>query len=401
MSRLRILIVTRLFPSRHLPAFGTFCAERARALATHAEVRVIAPTPWCPPPLRFGTWGQWAGVERQGTTAEGVPVSYPRFLVVPKVATWLHGVSMARSVRRDYRRRWANWRPDVVDGQFAFPDGYAAVKLAERLGCPSIVTCHGTDLRAYPRVPLAGRMLRWTLRRAARVVAVSPKLRELSLSLGCPPERSVFLTNGVDTERFAPRDKSACREQLGLPTDGRMALCVGHLDENKNQAVLLGALATLRESGAAAPHLALVGDGPRREALRRQADRLGVAGLVHFAGRRPYDDMPLWMAAADWLVLASHKEGWPTVYFEAMACGRPVITANVASASAAVCDEACGIIVPDRTPEAFAAALRRAGDRGFDADAIRAYAEQHSWAAWTRSMLEIIESIRGQRPAAD
>jgi glycosyltransferase involved in cell wall biosynthesis len=383
-------MVTRLFPSRRLRWLGPFCAERARALARRAEVRVIVPTPYCPPGLRFGKWKQWAEVEREGLTDEGISVSYPRFGVIPKAATWLQGVTLARSVAREYRRRHRTWRPDVVDGHFAFPDGYAAVRLARLLGCASLVTCHGSDLRKYPRIPVAGGMLRWTLRSATRVIAVSPALRRRSVELGCPEGRSLFLANGVDTGRFGLRDRRRCRERLDLPLDARIALCVGHLDDNKNQLTLIR---TLAEAPDDALHLALVGHGPRLGRLHAEVRRLGLSGRVHFAGSQPYEMMPWWMGAADWLVLASREEGWPTVYFEALASGRPVITSDVPAAKECVRDERYGLIVSPNTPSAFASALRQAGERQFDAGAIRAYAEQHSWDAVAEELLEVIDSI--------
>lgn len=400
MSRLKVLVLTRLFPSKAFPTNGTFCAERVRALSAHAEIRVMVPTPWWPRAMP-GTalWRRWASVERQGATPEGVPATYPRFLVVPKVATWFQGVSMARCAQAEYARRYAPWRPDVIDAHFAFPDGYATARLARALGCPFVVTCHGSDLREYPQLPLAGRMLRWTLRSAARVVSVSTQLRDRSIKLGCRSDRAVMLPNGVDAGRFTPRAMDECRRRLGLPTEGRIAVCVGYLIDLKNQGVLIRALARLRSLGHPVPRLVLVGEGPNRVRLEKEARRLDLLDHVHFAGQRPYDEIPLWMGAADWLVLSSTYEGWATVYFEAMACGRPVITSNVPSAKDAVCDERYGIVVEPNTPEAFADALVKAHDRSFDAGAIRAYAQEHSWARWASRMRDILaESVMGSAP---
>ena len=380
---------------------GTFCAERAKALSRYAEVRVMVPIPYFPRGLPGpSTWRRWARVERHGETAEGTPISYPRYLSVPKVATWSQGLAMARSVQREFDRAYSGWRPDIVDGHFAFPDGYAAVQLARRLECASLVTCHGSDLRLYPPLPFAGRMLRNALRQAGRVIAVSPALRQRSIELGCPERNAVFLANGVDTERFTIRDQADCRRRMGLPTDAAIALCAGHLDDNKNQLVLIEALASMQAGGQSPPHLVLVGDGPLRGRLAEEALRLRVDGLVHVAGPRPYDEMPHWMAAADWLVLASHWEGWPTVYFEAMACGRPVITSNVGAARDAVCRDEYGLVVEPNTPEAFARAMAAAMNRQFDAAAIRAYAEEHSWDCWAVRFLGILGELiedRGQQ----
>jgi hypothetical protein len=123
----RILMVTRLFPSREFPTNGTFCAERVKALSRFADVRVMVPTPYYPRwlPAR-AMWARLSRVEREGTTPEGIPVTYPRYLCLPWIATWSQGLAVARSVRREFAGRYRGWRPDVVDGHFAFPYGYPA-----------------------------------------------------------------------------------------------------------------------------------------------------------------------------------------------------------------------------------------------------------------------------------
>ncbi|MDQ2694573.1 MAG: glycosyltransferase, partial [Pseudomonadota bacterium] len=380
-------------PSREFPALGTFCAERARALSRYAEVRVLVPTPWFPSwlPARGG-WRRWARVEREGRTAEGVPVVYPRYLSIPKVATWSQGIATAWSVGRAFRRRYGGWRPDVVDGHFAFPDGYAAVRLAQALGCRSLVTCHGSDLLRYPPLPITSAMLRWTLRTADRVISVSSALRDESVRLGCPADKAVFLTNGVDPGQFQVRDAGECRRRLDLPAERRIAVCVGYLIDRKNQSVLIRALAELRRQGRQPPYLVLVGEGPNLGLLQDEARRLGVGDSVRFVGQRPYDEIPYWIGAGDWLVLSSHYEGWATVYFEAMACGRPVLTSNVSAAPDAVSSSDYGIVVEPNTPAAFAQALRDAQASAFDPQRIRRYAEQHSWDNWARSLIAIIDS---------
>jgi glycosyltransferase involved in cell wall biosynthesis len=109
------------------------------------------------------------------------------------------------------------------------------------------------------------------------------------------------------------------------------------------------------------------------------------------------------MGAADWLVLSSLYEGWPTVYFEAMACGRPVITSNVSAARDAVCRDDYGLVVEPNTPEAWADAMRRAQARRCDPKVIRAYAEEHSWDNWAVRFLGIVSELledRGPRVGA-
>ena len=87
------------------------------------------------------------------------------------------------------------------------------------------------------------------------------------------------------------------------------------------------------------------------------------------------------------------------MYFEAMACGRPVLTSNVSSAKDAICKTDYGYVVEPRTAEAFATAMIEAASKRFDAYAIRAYAEQHSWERWAEQAMRVIESAVSSRHA--
>jgi len=394
MKRLKILMLTRLFPSRAFPAFGTFCIERAKALAVHADVRVMVPTPYYPAWLPGKEdWKKWTRVERHGIVEGNIHVTYPRYASLPGTATWLQGVSMAHSVRRDLESNYGDWQPDVIDGHFAFPDGYAAVHLGRSIGVPVVVTCHGSDLRQYPEIPVAGAMTRWTLRHADRVISVSSDLMRRSIELGCAPDKAIFLTNGVDPAKFSVRAQSECRAQLGLPLNRKIGVYVGFLIDRKDQSLILQAQAELRRQGAPVPLVVLVGDGPNRQRLENEIIALGLHNDVILAGQRRHDEVALWMGAADWLLLSSSSEGWATVYFEAMACGRPVLTSNVSSAKDAICQPTYGNVVEPRTAAAFAAAMQVAAQTTYDEKAIRQYAEQNSWEKWADNAIWLFGTL--------
>ena len=213
-DRLKILMVTRLFPSIATPTRGTFCLERARALSKLADLRVICPTPYVPAFMarRGGRAAILAAIGQSSRTDFGVPVSYPRFFSFPKVLTFTQGLTMARAVRREFVATCGDWTPDVVDGHFAFPDGYSAVRLARWLHLPATVTCHGSDLRDYPPLQVSRRLLQWTLRSADAVIGVSRWLTRAAVDLGCPPEHAQFLSNGVDCEIFALRNQAVAAD---------------------------------------------------------------------------------------------------------------------------------------------------------------------------------------------
>jgi len=388
----RILVLTQMFPNSAYPHRGSFISERVRVLCDDADIRVMNPVPYFPPVPGLGRYSRLARVGLRGETPEGCHVLHPRYMVLPRAAAFVQGWSMARAANRQCQRD--PWRPDIIDAHFAFPDGYAAVRLGQELGCPVVVTCHGSDLVNPPRLGVR-RMLRWTLAHATRVLTVAPHLREAVLKLGGLPQHTEVLPGGVDCDMFFPRNRLRCRTDLGLPIDRPVALCVAGLDANKNQSVLVRALAEVSRRGGKL-HLALVGAGPARAALEKQAAELGVAADVTFAGSRPYVEVPQWISAADWLVLSSRREGWPTVYLEAMACGRPVVTANVAVAKTAIDREEVGLVLEDNSPHGWANALQTARARKWDEQRIRQVAVQHSWKQWACHYLALVRDVLGR-----
>jgi glycosyltransferase involved in cell wall biosynthesis len=206
----------------------------------------------------------------------------------------------------------------------------------------------------------------------------------------------VFLNNGVDPSKFTVQEKSACRNKLGLPTERKIGVCVGSLIDVKDQSLLLRSLAEIRKGGHEVPMLVLVGDGPNRLSLIEESISLGLAQDVIFAGQKTHQEVAEWMGAADWLLLSSRSEGWATVYFEAMACGRPVITSNVSSALDAISKADYGQVVEPRDAANFAMAIRQAMSKSYDSNVIRNYAESHTWKKWAQRFGETLKSINGQ-----
>src|SRR6185312_7936839 len=117
-------------------------------------------------------------------------------------------------------------------------------------------------------------------------------------------------------------------------------LSVGHLIERKGHDRVIAALAKL--PGYA---LLIAGEGPERTALETLATSCGVAERVRFMGSVPHHALARIYSAADALVLASSREGWPNVLLEAMACGSPVVASNVWGAPELVCDRAAGVLM--------------------------------------------------------
>lgn len=129
---------------------------------------------------------------------------------------------------------------------------------------------------------------------------------------------------GLDLSRFAcPEQSLDLRKEFSLPDDAKIIISVGELNRNKNQQVIIRALAHTNDKKM---HYFLVGNGPEENALRQLSEQLGVALQVHFLGYRR--DVPALLKNADVYAFPSRREGLGMASIEAMASGLPLVTSN-------------------------------------------------------------------------
>lgn len=219
------------------------------------------------------------------------------------------------------------WQPDVVHSQCEFSTFAPARRIARACGAPLIHTYH-TVYEDYTHYfspsrrmgrRLAALFTRAVCASADAVIAPTPKIQRLLRSYGvqCPVR---VIPTGLDLRRFTAAPDPALRTSLGLPDRGPVLLYLGRLAKEKNIAELIAAIPDI--PGAA---LLIVGDGPERPALEAQAEALGLAGRVIFAGMVPPAQVPRYYALADAFVSASTSEAQGLTYIEALAAGLPLL----------------------------------------------------------------------------
>lgn len=386
---MRVLAVTKIFPNSLEPLSSPFNRQQFRELAKLCDLRVLATIPWFPGASVFRKWsaaGRLTAVPR-AESIDGLEVTHPRFLFVPKVGHGISGPLYAASLLKDVLPLRGS--VDVVLGSFAYPDGYAAIVLGNLLGVPSVVKLHGSDINVIAHLPGPERRLRAQLPNAERVVAVSRALAEKVEALGVPRDRIVVVPNGVDTALFRPRDRQAARRELGLDASRRVVLYVGRLEVAKGVRDLLEAFQLLMTSRPDVD-LVLLGDGSLREACR--AAESASDGRVRCLGGRPLHEVPSWLAACDVTTLPSWNEGMPNVVLEALASGRRVVGTNVGGIPDLLGSPLLGTTVPARDPRALAAALGAAVDLPYDPEQVRRESNSSSWQDSAAKLHEVLRS---------
>jgi teichuronic acid biosynthesis glycosyltransferase TuaC len=390
---LRVVTVTTFFPNAAFPQRAVFVKNLVRALQRHCEVEVISPVPWLPAVGGKPEWNVYREIPRC-TNANGIAVEHPRYLVLPRLG-WLTGVGFFLGVFRALRR----FRPVrdriVVHAHCAYPDAVGVALAAKLLGLRYVVTAHGSDINVYSEQAALRPQIRWALRHAAGVVAVSAALQEkVRCLIGRPdPEVACIPCAAFDPEVFAPRSRDDMRRRLDMPAQGRIVVFVGLLVPIKGLEYLVAAWIALASRGVLddSDRLVLLGDGPCRAALRQQIEQAGLGDRVLFAGTVNQDAVARGISAATLLCLPSRNEGMPNVVVEALACGVPVVASRVGGIPELVRDDENGYLVPPADPTALADALGRAMEREWDPQAIAAGVANRTWRAIASRNFEFLQ----------
>jgi glycosyltransferase involved in cell wall biosynthesis len=138
---------------------------------------------------------------------------------------------------------------------------------------------------------------------------------------------------------------------LGLPADRFVVGWIGRMTAVKRTDDVLLALRALRERGVDAV-LCMVGDGPGRDDVERQAHELGIARHCFYLGYQ--EDVAPWLAGMDAFVLPSSNEGTPASAIEALAAGRPVVATRVGGLPDVVREGESGFLVEPGDVDALA-----------------------------------------------
>jgi len=384
---LRVLTLSSLFPRPAEPTFGVFVERQTLGLAALPGValEVVAPVGLPPWPLSLHPhYASRAGLAEQEQW-KGVTVHRPRFRAWPKLNRAGTARAMARALLPMLGALRTRFAFDVIDAEFFWPDGPAAMMLAGALGVPFSIKARGGDIQESGTRPGIAAQMKAAARAADGLLTVSAALRDSMTALGMPGERIRIHHTGVDHDRFRPADRAAAKAAMGVA--GPLLVTAGWLIPPKGQRLTLAALAHIPEA-----ILLVVGDGPDRKALEGLARKLGVAGRVRFLGNRPHDELPALLAAADAMLLPSASEGLANVWVEALACGTPIVISDVGAAREVVDRPEAGRIAA-RDPAAIAEAVRSILADPPAQEAVRKAAERFSWEKNSRELFEHLSGL--------
>jgi teichuronic acid biosynthesis glycosyltransferase TuaC len=349
---LRILSLSTLHPSAAAPNFGRFVQlslDAADATGA-ADIVRICPNGLPPWPLAqvHPRYRAFAALPEQ----DGA-IYRPRFTLLPGFNPARNSGAIAKAVLPLALRLHAEQPFDLVDAQFFWPDGPAAMHIAAALNVPFSIKARGADIHHWTTIKSCREQIVEAAQKAAGLLAVSQAIKTDIAALGVDPAKIFVHRTGIDRTSFeVPSEPLAdLRQRLDLPTDGPLLVCTGALIPRKGQVFAIEALALLP-----AVRLAIIGAGEDEAKLRTRTAELGLTDRVHFTGSLPHCDIARHVKAADISVLPSSSEGIANAWIEALACGTPLVITDAGGAREVLVDPSAGRIV-ERKASAIAAAV--------------------------------------------
>jgi len=361
-SNMRIAIITPILPMRADVTKGRFIHETVSALSRLACTKVFLTQP------RYPEWASRSNATEGPISVNDVlesvyPVEAVNYPAIPIISRLINSQIQARCILKSVR----DFKPDIVIGYWAYPEGACAVHVAQKLGIPAVIGALGTDINE--RSGIQAWLTARALNQADKVIFVSQSMsNHAQRHHGVPQEKCATVINGVNTDVFHPQDRTACRAALGIATDAPLIVYVGRLIEAKGLQELFDAVRAL-SSTYPTLKCVLIGSGGFSRHLQEQVSAHGMAEHFHLAGGMTPQEVAVHVNAADLLTLPSWTEGYPNVLVEALACGCPVVATDVGGIPEIVKINN-GILIPAKNTSALRNALEKALQANWDRDLI-------------------------------
>jgi len=284
--------------------------------------------------MMFQAWVDRGGIVHY-VTVEPFPLSHPR--IVPHILWnpfykkegllfWIYFILAAPFYSFVVGYRFKIDLISVFGGFYAF----LAIPMKAILRKP-IITFMRSDVYETNRILdrslllsfFENALVKMGLRCSDRVVAVSRDLKEIAFSrYGVDPRRIDVLDNHIEDLSGTRLPKALCREKLGLNPQKFLIVTVARFDANKNLEMLLKVGSFSKED----PFFLIVGDGPERPRLEKQADQSGLGKKMTFVGWQ--ENVIPFLSSADLFILPSRMEGRSNALLEALAVGLPVLASD-------------------------------------------------------------------------
>lgn len=311
---------------------------------------------------------------------------------------WLDYTSSMFSYRKEIHHQIKDFCPDVIIA-FGILNTYLAMRAAKKNNIPFVYYWIDVLHRLIPFRPfhpLAKSLESKTLRQADRVLVINEKLRDYVKELGAPPELTQMLRAGIDTDRFDPINKGdTIRQHYGLSKEDIVLFFMGWLYQFSGLKEVASRLAQIDNHNL---KLLVVGEGDAYEKLQQIRDSHGLQDRVILTGKKPYQEIPKFIAASNICLLPSYldekimQDIVPIKMYEYMAMSKPVIATRLPGVVREFGDDN-GVVYVDKPEDVVTKAteLIQSGKMKELGQKARSFVERYSWENITDQFEKILE----------
>ncbi len=362
MKRLKIMMLSHMYPRTNNPMSGNFIHEGNEALLLRGvQLIVVSPIPYVPACFQNNPRRQAYREMPAVTKHENITVYYPKYLCGPgRLFHAMSTLSLSLRLMHFKKELMSIFRPHILHSHCSTPDGYAGLILGKRLNIPTICTLRGDDVNIFPKNDMLTRILtQKVINGSCQVVAVSEGLKKSAQNLCFPDNEIKVIHNGVDCDKFKynPTIRVLIRQRLGIDQESTVLIFIGNVEKSKGVIELAECFIYLSKKYKDL-HLIMVGAGPELPNLKNLKEERGLTGRLHLPGLVHHSEVNNFLSAGDIFVLPSHNEGFPNVIKEAMACGRPIIATRVGGIPEVIENGKNGILIHPHSMESLTQAIQ-------------------------------------------
>jgi len=388
---LRVLQIASIFPVEDAPRENPYVRQFiSRYLKQHdAEIEVVKPVAYLPNTLTAVSlkkeyWQQKRRLSRtKDYTFNQVKITVWPYMSVGSVSelhVFFSSFTLWRNRKKIKQEDVSSY--DLIHAHFLFPDGMIAYQLNKKYGIPYVLTLQ-QELR-FLENKLSLKWVKKIINKASAVTTLSPQMEEglkekgiedvqlVPLGIeayffkdGCHSERSEEspLKSGGDSCPTGRRASLSLRMTTRERTDAQddkerklKLLSVCNLLPIKNLETVIGAISSMPEKEQI--DYTIYGTGPLEQQLKELASELQLDWVVHFKGAIENKELPAVMQEYDAFIQPSFKETLGLSYFEALACGLPVILTENTGAYEMIKDKDVYYVVDPHDAESVASCLK-------------------------------------------
>ena len=332
---MKILYFSQEYPCPGHETMGIFIKDSVDEVSKKIPVEVVSPkakvldVPWFP----HHEFAKLPDKEEMGRYW----VHYPRYTYpIPKKLFYRLSPSFYSSAVTKYVL--ANIKkPSLIHCHNPYPDGPGVLKIVDHWKVPFVMHLRGSMDYYLDRACM--KQLIKSLHKADAIISVNEKQKEYFIRKGVNAHKIHVIPNGVDTELFKPRNKTALRKKLDLPLNKKIILFIGALIPLKDIDTFIAATKTIPDV-----KIVMLGEGPLRKKIEKELPHALLPGTVSREKTSHY------LSAADMLVISSVSEGRPNTMYEALASNLAIVATEVGGIPEVIQNGKNGMLVPPRSP---------------------------------------------------